>query len=153
MKDRNNHFDGAVVFERPLVLQTRNRMREVYGFLFNQEYVNSECKYRDTLETYTTYLVGLELFLKNGGIVSGDGKWWYHPHEYYRIECKLELLMLVSIITKNMLPYKIIRLDREIEYEEDELDDILVVSKELMDRLAEHPQKEKHEEKEMKVAN
>ena len=151
--DGNKYFDGVVIFERPLAMKTSDGMREVYGFLFNQEYLDSESKYRNTLETYATYLVGLEQFLKNGGIVSDDRRWWYHPDENYRIECKLELFMLVSIITKNMLSYKIIRFDSGIEYEEDEIDDVLVVSKELIERLAEQPQKGKREEKEINVSN
>lgn len=151
--DGNKYFDGVVIFERPLAMKTSDGMREVYGFLFDQEYVDSECKYRDTLETYATYLVGLEQFLKNGGIVSDDRRWWYHPDENYGIECKYELLMLISTIMKNILHYKIIKLDREIEYEEDEIDDVLVVSKELIGRLAEQPQKGKREEKEINIAN
>ena len=125
------NYNGMVVFDRAIHINGV----DVLGILFN---VEDERIHRATEENWTdyiSYMVGVEQFIKNGGVISNDMTRWTMSDGFHSIHDNGGLLLIVSALMKGLVGFRRYEFDRPIEWQEGEIEDSeFVVGQTLIDR-------------------
>ena len=129
-----SYYNGIAVPERPIIIDNI----PIYGVLYNQaEEELLKMKNMGDIVEYVSYLVATEQFIKNGGIVSDDGKIWFLPDGIHSFANNAALNRIITHLMKGIVKVKKYEFDDFIEVEEGELDNAeprMIINKKLVDR-------------------
>ena len=128
-------FDKMVVFERPVEIHVDEDI--VYGIAYNERQIQEMIEgtfqtIENILQGYVEYVVGVSCFLDEfPENVSDDGKWWYLDGM-----CSFKSTNVKDYCYRayeeNPLRYEVVDL---ISYNEEDMDDTTVISKELWEEV------------------
>ena len=125
------NYNGMVVFDRAIHINGVDTL----GILFN---IEEERIHRATEEDWTgyiAYMVGVEQFIKNGGVISKDMTRWTMSDGFHSIHDNGGLLLIVSALMKGLVGFRRYEFDRPIAWQEGEIEDSeFIIGQTLIDR-------------------
>ena len=134
MTEQKNDMTGLVIFERPIQIANNS----IYGIIYDKKTEQINTENVNYLSDFVSYLVGCERFLKNGGLISKDGKIWYYPDGVHELMCNHSLFRLLDLLMRDIVKIKTIEFDQPIEWNEGEVDEdgspCLILDRALIER-------------------
>ena len=136
MKKKRKNYDGILIPERPL--QTGSL--KIYGLLYNQEYENIAAY---TIEEYFTWLVGLSLWVRNGGSYESNGDVWIHSDDIHSYCDNRAFRRIVMMLCTGLLNYRKLDFEKPIKINKGEVEHCWVISPSLFERIEKTEQSER----------
>ena len=137
MKKKRKNYDGILIPERPLQIGSQ----KIYGLLYNREYENNaEC----TLEEYFTWLVGLSLWVRNGGSYESNGDVWIHSDDIHSYCDNHAFRRIVMMLCTGLVGYRRLTFDRPIKINKGEVEQSWAISPSLIERIENTGKTETH---------
>lgn len=123
--------DALIVFERPLVLQSRL----VYGLAYNKEKEKLYSERGSDISIYIGYLTAVDYWERSGGKVENNK--WIIPNNKYKFDESPGLVLLVSYLLRGVLRWDVYEFGAPVDIKEGEVDEddpYLITSPSLLDR-------------------
>ncbi len=119
MAEQEHNITGLVIFDRPIQIEEKT----IYGIVYDKKAEQRNAENGNDISDYVSYLVGVENFLKHGGIISNDGNIWFHPNGIHELLYNHPLQRLLEVLMRDIVKIQVIEYDQPIEWNEDEVDD------------------------------
>lgn len=131
-------YKSMAIFERPIEIDPKIGGK-IYGMMFSPEQEQHyERRFGENgrISSYITFLLGVEKFLKGGGIIEDDFKTWRMTNDMC-LTGYIAIAHLFRHLFKDEVKFNVLELDEPIQYEEGEVDDVeprCIISQTLIDR-------------------
>lgn len=129
-------YDGMMVFNVPIMVVDEGVSKEpitVLGLLYSTSERKTDPVWLLSLETYSSYLLGVERLYSEGGRVIDKETWMTRDGKVHNVGTS-QVLIEIYLKLRGELQYKLYEFSQPIQYEESEVKDLLILTPSILDR-------------------
>ena len=139
-KMKRSKYDAIVCFYLPIHIKNdEGDTIPIYGILYDKDARHKDDLWTWQLNRYICFLQGCERVQINGGKLAPE-VWYTYSGRMIELTNQHKNF-IYRIMKKDMMDYRITEFVSPIEYKPEEIDDIFIISEELMKRYNQFPYK------------